>query len=54
MLLVLPVGLVLLVGVLCGNGVVVEPLVAPQLMHLVLARRFAEANNYEEKEEEHE
>ena len=24
------------------NGVVVEPLVAPQLMHLVLARRFAE------------
>ena len=36
------------------NGVVVEPLVAPQLMHLVLARRFAEANNYEEKEEEHE
>ena len=32
----------------------VEPLVAPQLMHLVLARRFAEANNYEEKEEEHE
>lgn len=24
------------------NGVVVEPLVTPQLMHLVLARRFAE------------